>query len=152
MMAVNRREFNTANPLARIVIGATRNWSRKVILWNLAANAQFRPHTDNGENLPPWPWFQASTPKVMVIEAKPHTIGAPGLRAALPSGGANRHGRGGVRRANGRSGMGRWWTALPHHPSFSGHRGNRHPGRGRRTAQGRGRLGDLPAPLGAKWL
>ena len=34
----------------------------------------------NGEGLPRWPWFQASVPKVMVIDANPHTIGAPGLR------------------------------------------------------------------------
>lgn len=48
MMAVNRREFNVAVPVSRIVIGATRNWSRNVILWNLAADPQFEPHTDNG--------------------------------------------------------------------------------------------------------
>lgn len=48
MMAVNRNEFNVANPFARIVIGATRNWSRNVILWNLAANSENKPHTDNG--------------------------------------------------------------------------------------------------------
>jgi para-nitrobenzyl esterase len=34
----------------------------------------------NGEGLPQWPWFQASVPKVMVIDANSHTIGAPGLR------------------------------------------------------------------------
>ncbi|WEK37473.1 MAG: glycoside hydrolase family 30 beta sandwich domain-containing protein [Candidatus Pseudobacter hemicellulosilyticus] len=49
MMAVNRDgQFNIANPVERILIGATRNWSRNVILWNLAANAKFEPHTDNG--------------------------------------------------------------------------------------------------------
>jgi len=48
MMAVNRNEFNIANPVERIVIGATRNWSRNVILWNLAANSANQPHTDNG--------------------------------------------------------------------------------------------------------
>jgi glucosylceramidase len=48
MMAVNRREFNIAAPTDRIVIGATRNWSRNVILWNLAANSANQPHTDNG--------------------------------------------------------------------------------------------------------
>lgn len=48
MMAVNRNEFNIAGPVNRILIGATRNWSRNVILWNLAANARFEPHTDNG--------------------------------------------------------------------------------------------------------
>lgn len=48
MMAVNRREFDVAAPVARIVVGAMRNWSRNVILWNLAANRRFEPHTDNG--------------------------------------------------------------------------------------------------------
>ena len=34
----------------------------------------------NGEGLPFWPWYQASSSKVMVIDAKPHTISAPGLQ------------------------------------------------------------------------
>lgn len=37
-----------AGKVSRIIIGATRNWSRNVILWNLAANSRFEPHTDNG--------------------------------------------------------------------------------------------------------
>jgi len=48
MMVVNRSVFNPANPVARILIGATRNWSRNVILWNLAADSRFEPHTANG--------------------------------------------------------------------------------------------------------
>jgi glucosylceramidase len=36
------------NPVAQIVIGATRNWSRNVLLWNLAADADNNPHTDDG--------------------------------------------------------------------------------------------------------
>jgi glucosylceramidase len=49
MMAVNRNnDFNITNPVDRILIGATRNWSRNVILWNLAANSANQPHTDNG--------------------------------------------------------------------------------------------------------
>lgn len=48
MMAVSRNGFNLVNPVDRILIGATRNWSRNVILWNLAANAKYEPHTDNG--------------------------------------------------------------------------------------------------------
>jgi glucosylceramidase len=48
MMAVSRHGFNVANPEERIVIGATRNWSRNVILWNLAADRYDRPHTNNG--------------------------------------------------------------------------------------------------------
>ncbi|TSJ35935.1 glucosylceramidase [Mucilaginibacter corticis] len=48
MMAVSHSDFNVANPEERIVIGATRNWSRNVILWNIAADPQNKPHTDNG--------------------------------------------------------------------------------------------------------
>jgi len=48
MMATSRGDFNVANPEERIVIGATRNWSRNVILWNLAADRYDKPHTDNG--------------------------------------------------------------------------------------------------------
>ncbi|MBN2665285.1 MAG: glucosylceramidase [Bacteroidales bacterium] len=32
----------------RLIIGAGRNWSRNVILWNLAADPLNDPHTDNG--------------------------------------------------------------------------------------------------------
>jgi len=35
-------------PVKRIIIGATRNWSRNVILWNLAADRNNDPHTDDG--------------------------------------------------------------------------------------------------------
>lgn len=31
-----------------LIIGATRNWSRNVLEWNLAADANYRPHTDGG--------------------------------------------------------------------------------------------------------
>lgn len=49
MMATSRNgNFNIASPVDRILIGATRNWSKNVILWNLAANSAFQPHTDNG--------------------------------------------------------------------------------------------------------
>ncbi len=37
-----------AYPVARIVIGAMRNWARNVLLWNLAADPSFGPHTNNG--------------------------------------------------------------------------------------------------------
>jgi glucosylceramidase len=47
-MVVTRNDFNVANPEDRIVIGATRNWSKNVILWNLAADPSNKPHTDNG--------------------------------------------------------------------------------------------------------
>jgi glucosylceramidase len=31
-----------------LVIGATRNWSRNVLEWNLSSNPSFEPHTDRG--------------------------------------------------------------------------------------------------------
>src|SRR5580692_8098394 len=37
-----------AEPVRRVMIGATRNWSRNVLLWNLAADPQNGPHTNNG--------------------------------------------------------------------------------------------------------
>ncbi|RZK40172.1 MAG: glucosylceramidase [Pedobacter sp.] len=49
MMAVSKDGgFNTAYPVGRILIGALRNWSKNVILWNLAADPGYNPHTDNG--------------------------------------------------------------------------------------------------------
>ena len=36
-----------AEPVRRVMIGATRNWSRNVLLWNLAADPQNGPHTNN---------------------------------------------------------------------------------------------------------
>jgi glucosylceramidase len=40
--------IDITNPVKRLISGATRNWSRNVILWNLAADPQNDPHTDNG--------------------------------------------------------------------------------------------------------
>jgi glucosylceramidase len=40
--------LNIARPVAGIVIGVTRNWSKNVLLWNLAADSQFGPHTNDG--------------------------------------------------------------------------------------------------------
>jgi len=31
-----------------LIIGATRNWARNVLEWNLAADPEFNPHTDDG--------------------------------------------------------------------------------------------------------
>ncbi len=42
------REINIAEPVSRVLIGATRNWSRNVLLWNLAADPNDGPHTNNG--------------------------------------------------------------------------------------------------------
>jgi glucosylceramidase len=40
--------FDIAEPVRGVLIGATRNWSRNVLLWNLAADPKYGPHTDNG--------------------------------------------------------------------------------------------------------
>ncbi|HUA93168.1 MAG TPA: glycoside hydrolase family 30 beta sandwich domain-containing protein [Terracidiphilus sp.] len=37
-----------AESVSRVLIGATRNWSRNVLLWNLAADPHAGPHTNNG--------------------------------------------------------------------------------------------------------
>ncbi|HUA99230.1 MAG TPA: glycoside hydrolase family 30 beta sandwich domain-containing protein [Terracidiphilus sp.] len=37
-----------AEPVSSVLIGATRNWGRNVLLWNLAANPEAGPHTDDG--------------------------------------------------------------------------------------------------------
>ena len=37
-----------SEPVRSVMIGATRNWCRNVLLWNLAADPQNGPHTDNG--------------------------------------------------------------------------------------------------------
>lgn len=41
-------QLNIAAPVKRLLIGAVRNWSRNLILWNLAADPNNDPHTDNG--------------------------------------------------------------------------------------------------------
>jgi glucosylceramidase len=41
------RPLNTSQ-VRRLIIGATRNWSRNVILWNLAADPRNEPHTNDG--------------------------------------------------------------------------------------------------------
>lgn len=37
-----------SKPVAHIVIGVSRNWSKNVLLWNLAADPQYGPHTNDG--------------------------------------------------------------------------------------------------------
>jgi glucosylceramidase len=39
---------DVAEHITKLTIGATRNWSRNVIEWNLAADPQSNPHTDRG--------------------------------------------------------------------------------------------------------
>jgi glucosylceramidase len=41
-------EINIANPVKNLILKTTQNWSRNVILWNLAADPLNDPHTDNG--------------------------------------------------------------------------------------------------------
>jgi glucosylceramidase len=41
-------KMNIASPVRDIIIGATRNWCRNVLEWNLAAGPDFRPYTDRG--------------------------------------------------------------------------------------------------------
>ena len=50
-MAVEPTEstrISIAKPVVGTFIGALQNWSRNVLLWNLAANSRFEPHTGNG--------------------------------------------------------------------------------------------------------
>jgi glucosylceramidase len=42
------QSIDIAAQVKRLIIGATSNWSRNVILWNLAADPLNDPHTDNG--------------------------------------------------------------------------------------------------------
>ena len=42
------KTIDITDPVKRLIIGAPRNWSRNVILWNLAADPLDDPHTDNG--------------------------------------------------------------------------------------------------------
>ncbi len=42
------KEINIAYQVKRLVIGTMQNWSRNLILWNLAADPLNDPHTDNG--------------------------------------------------------------------------------------------------------
>ncbi len=42
------KKINIASPVSRLVIDAPRNWSKNVLLWNLAADPDFKPFTDRG--------------------------------------------------------------------------------------------------------
>ncbi len=44
----NETPFRIHESVNRTVIGATRNWSRNVLLWNLAADPSYGPHTNDG--------------------------------------------------------------------------------------------------------
>ena len=40
--------LDITEPIESVMIGSTRNWSRNVLLWNLAADPNAGPHTSNG--------------------------------------------------------------------------------------------------------
>jgi glucosylceramidase len=40
--------IDISEPVSDVVIGATRNWSKNVLLWNLAADPEDGPHTNDG--------------------------------------------------------------------------------------------------------
>jgi glucosylceramidase len=42
------KHINIVSPVRRLLIGATRNWSRIVLEWNLAADPENKPFTDRG--------------------------------------------------------------------------------------------------------
>lgn len=44
----NSSSLDIAEPVDDVLIGATRNWSRNVLLWNLAADENAGPHTGDG--------------------------------------------------------------------------------------------------------
>lgn len=44
----NSKPLNISSPVKRLFIGATRNWCRNVLEWNLAADPQNQPFTDRG--------------------------------------------------------------------------------------------------------
>ena len=40
--------MNLSRPVSRIMIGVSRNWSKNILLWNLAADPNAGPHTNDG--------------------------------------------------------------------------------------------------------
>lgn len=40
--------LNIAGPVSRLMIDAPNNWCKNVLLWNLAADPEFKPYTDRG--------------------------------------------------------------------------------------------------------
>lgn len=44
----NIRDQSIARPVAQLIVGAPENWSRNVLLWNLAADPSNGPHTPDG--------------------------------------------------------------------------------------------------------
>jgi len=46
--SIGSPEMDIAGNVKRMIVDITRHWSRNVILWNLAADPDHDPHTDNG--------------------------------------------------------------------------------------------------------
>jgi glucosylceramidase len=44
----NGKTIDIAQTVKRMLVDTTRNWSKNVILWNLAADPRNEPHTNNG--------------------------------------------------------------------------------------------------------
>lgn len=44
----NSTTIDIISPVKRLIIGATRNWSRNVLEWNLAADPDYKPYTGRG--------------------------------------------------------------------------------------------------------
>ncbi len=44
----NDGPINLSGPEAEVIIGVSRNWSKNILLWNLAADPANGPHTNNG--------------------------------------------------------------------------------------------------------
>ena len=44
----NDGPLRISRPVAQVMIGVSRNWSKNVLLWNLAADPSNGPHTNNG--------------------------------------------------------------------------------------------------------
>jgi glucosylceramidase len=40
--------MNLSRPVSRVMIGVSRNWSKNILLWNLAADPNAGPHTNEG--------------------------------------------------------------------------------------------------------
>ncbi|WP_235985757.1 glycoside hydrolase family 30 protein [Mucilaginibacter segetis] len=47
-MIIERNGTTIGMPVERLIIGATNNWSKNVLLWNLAADQNNDPHTNDG--------------------------------------------------------------------------------------------------------
>ena len=44
----NTGPLHITRPVAEVIIGVSRNWSKNILLWNLAADPNNGPHTNNG--------------------------------------------------------------------------------------------------------